>query len=168
MQLKEPKGIYRLKIKHFWSINLSKAIISAVSECGRWSGATHRKHQQRKGQWKWGRMMRRNSSLGQAPLNSSIRHRARHSQWVRFSSAGYVMENISIGCSCPVCSVLVSLPLLSVRGNMAQPQSCIVCVSSEVSFRFLYFLLFESSLAAGRGTSSFPAPPWSLPAISGM
>lgn len=71
----------------------------AVSECER-SGAmlVALKHQQRKGQsWKWGRMMRRNGVLGQAPLNSSIKRRACHSQWTHVSSAEYVMEISALG-----------------------------------------------------------------------
>lgn len=73
--------------------------MSAVSECGR-SGAmlTALKHQQRKGQsWKWGRMMRRNGALGQAPLNSSIKPGAQHSRWMHFSSAEYVMLISALG-----------------------------------------------------------------------
>lgn len=73
--------------------------MSAVSQCGR-SGAmlAALQHQQWKGQsWKWGRMMRRNSALGQAPLNSSILRRACHRQPMQFTSAGYVMENSALG-----------------------------------------------------------------------
>lgn len=137
--------------------------MSAVSECGR-SGAmlTALKHQQRKGQsWKWGRMMRRNGALGQAPLNSSIKPGAQHSQWMHFSSAEYVMLISALGGAtlpvrfsfhwlhCPLEKHDTTLKYLYVIIVCIDwERACSSCISCFLNRAWLHVV-----------TSSFPTPP---------